>query len=343
MSANLPLHRLSSSTNDIIILDGLWGSGKSLLAPVIGGMSGVEKYIYRPVYEYLSCLLHLGKISEDACQSLLLSYADMHQYHNLIGREVNLRWSDDSGFSNNPNVWRYIRRLCSGEGDVCVEKINRENLALFIMTQEIILVANQSLKVFGSRLKLIHIVKHPVYVFLHWYCFLERYNGPRVYNISFNYEGVKVPWFWEEQAATYASISLDEKTAQSINLMYEKLFSVLDNLKISQTSFKIVSFESIVLETDKIMKEISEFLSRRHFPKLGKILKKQKIPRKLLNQGKGHSWYGFKGARVSDEHSEYTSLLTEIRSTICEETFLRFNAVIEEYNKRFPSILCNYH
>ena len=26
------------------------------------------------------------------------------QYHNLIGREVNLRRSDDSGFSNNPNI-----------------------------------------------------------------------------------------------------------------------------------------------------------------------------------------------------------------------------------------------
>ena len=90
------------------------------------------------------------------------------------------------------------------------------------------------------------------------------------------------------------------------------------------------------------MEEISMFLCREHFPKLGKILKKQKIPRKLLNQGKGHSWYGFKGTRASDECSEYANLLAEIRSAVCKETFLRFSSIIEKYNKRFPSILCNF-
>ena len=40
--------------NDIIFIDGLWGTGKSILGPIIGGMQKVEKFKLEHIYEYIS-------------------------------------------------------------------------------------------------------------------------------------------------------------------------------------------------------------------------------------------------------------------------------------------------
>ena len=39
----MEVKKFSPFTNDVIFIDGLWGSGKSVLSPLIGGMQGVEK------------------------------------------------------------------------------------------------------------------------------------------------------------------------------------------------------------------------------------------------------------------------------------------------------------
>ena len=83
--------------NDIIVVDGLWGTGKSVLGPIISGMSGIEKIKADSTYEYISWLNSLGKIEKDAAIWMMRTYADSSQYHNRIGREINLRWSDDTG------------------------------------------------------------------------------------------------------------------------------------------------------------------------------------------------------------------------------------------------------
>jgi hypothetical protein len=61
----MQLNKLKTFKNDIIIVDGLWGTGKSILAPIISGMEGVEKIKAESLYEYMSWLHYLGKIEKD--------------------------------------------------------------------------------------------------------------------------------------------------------------------------------------------------------------------------------------------------------------------------------------
>jgi hypothetical protein len=44
------LEKFHQLTNDIIIVDGFWGSGKSLLNPIVSSMQCVEMVRFDPVY-----------------------------------------------------------------------------------------------------------------------------------------------------------------------------------------------------------------------------------------------------------------------------------------------------
>lgn len=42
MGSIVDIKKFKSQTNDVIVIDGLWGTGKSLLSPIISGMDRVE-------------------------------------------------------------------------------------------------------------------------------------------------------------------------------------------------------------------------------------------------------------------------------------------------------------
>ena len=77
--------------NDVIFLDGLWGTGKSLLGAIVSGMDRVEKVKQNHIHEYVCILRHLGKVHNDAATWLPSTCADLSQYTNLICREITLR------------------------------------------------------------------------------------------------------------------------------------------------------------------------------------------------------------------------------------------------------------
>ena len=53
----------------ILFVDGMSGSGKSLLGPILGSLKNVELYRLEHTYEYLSCLDALGVIDPDSAEA----------------------------------------------------------------------------------------------------------------------------------------------------------------------------------------------------------------------------------------------------------------------------------
>jgi len=342
VAQEMRLEKFNTFTHDVVFMDGLWGTGKSVLTPIISGMKGVEKQKLDYVFEYLCVLRHLKKIDADAVQAMLQTYADVDQYHNLIGREVNLRWNDDSGVANNPSSLRYIKRIFGPEGDPIVEKINHENLALHIMTHMMLTVAEPLLDAFGQRLKFIEVVRHPLYMVRHWHAYLSRYNGPRIFTISFNAQGHKVPWFARDWSEEYIRLSLMDRVLKSIIELYNRLFQAIDLLNQRGASLLVTSFEKVVLDTEPVLRQLEEFLGRQHHPRLKRILKKQKLPRSRITHGIGHSAYGWTAGSEADEQTEYENLAAWIRESGSECYCAAFGNLIAEYNRRWPSILSSF-
>ena len=120
----------------------MWGTGKSILAPVLGSFKRVEKQIINHNFEYVCTLENYDKISNTDAKSLIQVMADVALFNSMISREVNLRPSDDSGFLNNPNGFLYLKRLFKTGDVTTVEEIKREKPVLQIMSHNILQVSS---------------------------------------------------------------------------------------------------------------------------------------------------------------------------------------------------------
>ena len=336
---NLDLKHFNSFANDIIVVDGFWGGGKSVVTSLIGSMTGVEKKKVEHVYEYV-CIAHSArKMDRDAATAFLKIYADLSQYNNLIGREVNLRWSDDSGLRNNPGSLTYLKRLFHPGGDNVAEKISKENLALLIASHELIAVSDLLYESYGSRLKLIEVVRHPVHLFNNVRDYTATFERAREFTLSFEVDGVKVPWFAATWADEFVVSSVTDRALLSIARMQSDMINAIDSINSAQKPLLVLSFEDTVLRPQESVDRLEKFLGRQSTRRSKRVLKKQNLPRKQISAGKATSSYSFTSSSSSSENEIYKTILSEIQACGSASAITEFRSAISTYNSRWPSQL----
>jgi hypothetical protein len=327
--------------NDIIFLDGLWGTGKSILSPILSNMYNIEKIKVESIYEYISSMYFLDKIEMDAAIWMLHTYADTSQYNNRIGREINLRWSDDTGLKHVLNKWVYIKRLFGQEGDFKIDEINRENIALGIMSHMIMLTPQILIEAFNNRVKVIEMVRHPLYMIVHFANYLDRFEVSREFTMSYYYKDVKIPWFINQSLDEFVQGNKFERAVQCIVKLYSLLEVEIANSKKNGLQILDLSFEEIVFDTKLALKKIEFFLGRQHSEKIEIILKKQKLPRNTIAQGNGHKSYGWQSSNKS-ELDYYQDLLKIVNDNCSISSQESLQSTIKWYNNMYPSKLSNF-
>ncbi len=337
----MKLEKRNTFHNDIIFIDGLWGTGKSLLGPIVSGMPGVEKVKIESLYEYISLLFYLGKINQDGALWMLRTYADCSQYHNTIGREVNLRWSDDTGLKNAPDKLKYIRRLFGGEGDFKMDEINQGNLAFCAMSHMLMLTPDLLPVAYGKRVKVIEMVRHPLYMVSHFVAYLERFESVREFTMAFYYEDTKIPWFAKGWEAEFVRANSTERGVLCITRLYAWLDDKIEKSRAAGLAVLDLSFEEAVFETNKTLRKLEQFTGRGHHPRITSILKKQMLPRETIAKGKGHASYGW--SRSDEPESEmYADMLRAVRENCSVDLQSEMSHAIDWYNHKYPSRLNDY-
>jgi hypothetical protein len=336
------IKKFKPQTNDVILLDGLWGTGKRILGPVISTMDRVEKYKSNYIYEYFCQLEYLGKVDRNTTVEMLKYFSDTDQYDNLIGREVNLRMDDDSGFLKNPGSMKYVRRIFGGQGDEFVDRINNNNIALSLQTHFALLVSEPIFEAFQERLRFIEVVRHPAHIFTNFQSAFEKFHISRFATICFDVNDNKIPWFVDsdEWANQYVTSNSYERTANALIKLFTMLFKKLDSISEEHAKkLLVLSFEDLVFEPENSMDTLSTFLGRSHSKSLKKILKKQNIPRKVSSQeNEGiFSRFNSKNKLIISQESE--KILSDIQLNISPSLMSDFLLIIDEYNHRFPSKL----
>lgn len=336
------LKRFTPFENDIIIIDGLFGTGKSIIAPIVGAMSNVEKIKIEHIYEHVVVLAHLNKITSDTASWMLQTYADISQYNNVIGREINLRWADFSGPRNNPNSLRYFTRLFGGEGDAKVDELNKENIALNLACHMLMVVGDPVFEAYGNRAKVIEMVRHPLYMIDHWHAILSRAESSRVFDVSCEYRGSRLPWFalsWEDE---YLEANLVDRVLIAIMRSYEQLDRSLQAAAARGDNVLSLTFESVVTGGNEPFDRIASFLGRKHHRRLRALMRKQQIPRKTISQGSGHPLYGWSSNAHLTEEQVYRRHVAFIEKNGSPENVEKFLALVEAYDRKHPSVLSQY-
>lgn len=326
-----PLH----IAREIVFLDGMNGSGKSILGPILGSFERIEKQALNHIFEHVCLAHHLGRMTSDAAESFLSVYADLQLYNSMISREVNLRFSDDSGILNNPHALRYVSRLFQKDGDDVLERIDRQRTMPQIMTHQMLPLADVLFEKLGKRVKFIEMVRHPVYMLDHWLSYIDRYGTDRrEFNFWIEWDGQPLPWFaagWEKEYTQRSSI---DRVIMVIDRLFQRSFEIAAKYGESQIIF--VPFESLVLTPDKELSRLENFLQTRRGPATPSVLARQKCPRLRISDGRGHKRYSWKREDDSLTESEILQKkLHQVEAKASSDTVQLLRRLASQYEDRF--------
>ena len=338
-----PLKKFDDFGNDVVVVDGLWGSGKQLVSTLVGGFERVEHFKYNPDYDYLCATAHLDAMNNNATVTLLQLIAGRNQYYNLIGREVNLRWRDETGPRFHPTPFKFLSRLFSKDGEAIAKTIDELNIANNITTHCIYPISQPIVDAFGSRLKFIEVVRHPLHLVTHWSRFLEpnRWRRVREINLTVDYKGNKVPWFAATWAEDFAEAKTFDQALLCVNFLANWVMDVAQAKPVDESKFHFVQFEKLVLDPDTEISRMGTFLGRTTTRGMKKIMRQNAIPRKNIadgpKMGQNYRW-----TALEKDENVYEEAMQMIHEQGSPELVASFLKTIRRYNSIWQGPLARF-
>ena len=338
-----PLKKFDDFSNDVIVVDGLWGSGKQLVSTLVGAYNQVEHFKTNPDYDYVCALDYLEALSRNASATLLQLIAGRNQYYNLIGREINLRWRDETGPRFHTTPIRYFSRLFSKDDEGIAKTINEQNIANNIMTHCIFPVAKPFLEAFGSRLKFIEVVRHPLHLVTHWARFLESSSWRRVreINLTVDCNGYKVPWFANTWAEEFAQAKTFDQALLSVTFLCNWVIDTLETSLDHAEYLHFIQFENLVLNPISELELLGTFLGRAQTKGMSKVMRQNSIPRKNIADGP-RMGQSYRWTALENDEKVYADAISAVEHQGSKEFIPPFLKTIARFNKTWDGPLAKY-
>jgi len=281
------LSRRDELAENIIIVDGFPGCGKTMLSPIMASLDRVEIASYAFEIEFICRTYALGGMSFDAAVALVRMLVDGRLYTNMMGRDVNFRYSDISSVFNTPQKWKYFRRLF-GPGDEQVPTlIQRERPILNFNTHDLCQVGEPLFDALSGRLVFINVLRHPVFMLIQQALNMERLSAdPRDIQIKFEHDGNEVPHFtagWED---LYLSSNAVERAIYFMHYAeIKRRQSLQENCQKLGDNFIEIPFEIFVKDPTKYVKKICNAVGTAPSHKTTKEMLRQRVPRTNVVDG----------------------------------------------------------
>ena len=257
------LYRMEEShLPQVILLDGLWGSGKSLLAPLVSSMAGVGPFRIESRLEAIIHMFSSRRIDDDAFRFLFGNGVLEAAYNSSIGREINLRLRDDSSYFKTLGVREILTRLNSrGTTDDSPSSV-RQNQPYFQLTHLLTQSVESAAKVLPGLLNVINIQRNPAFLFAHWENYLRRWEMKRELTLAVDFRGFKVPFFAEHWAEEWCSMTLPDRSALAIARCAAAERKALSRAGFSEYRSVTVYFGALLRSPEASLRMVSQCLER---------------------------------------------------------------------------------
>ncbi len=275
---------------DLVLIDGQPGCGKTLFTAIVAAMERVELLNYSPELENICALRYLDKMSDDAAKTMLRIQMDLVLYETMMSRRTNFRPSDLSSAFKDTNCWTYIKRLFLKGDEVIPERIKKERPILHFATHNLLPFSAPIFASFGNKVKIIEIVRHPLYMIIQQTLNQERWIKPegivRQFHLHMKFKEHQVPYHtrgWEE---LYINSNPVERAIYEIDNIFEltETFKKNNEYGISNQILTI-PFEKFVINPLPYMQDIEHVVDTKITQKTQKIMKKQNVPREKISDG----------------------------------------------------------
>jgi hypothetical protein len=279
--------RAYNLSQKIVMLDGLPGSGKTLVSPLLSSLKRTELLSYSFETEFICRLGALGKIDPDAVIAMIRMLIDHKMYEQMMGRNLNFRYSDLSSPFKAIKPLRYFRRIFQKGDEVVPELIRAQQPILNVVVHDMTRVCDYLFSALGARLVFVRVIRHPLLMLVQQFLNLERLlQNPRDIQVCFEYKEEQLPYFaygWESKFCESNNI---DRTIYSIEWMLRESEGARERLKPEhKKSFVQVPFEKLVIDPVPYIDEVAGLLQTEWTRETKKVMKKQKVPRENIFDG----------------------------------------------------------
>jgi len=254
------------------------------MGPILNSFDRVETERHEETFEYVGALYQLGKIERDAAVATLQLRADMFLYDGLLGRNMNLRFGDQTGIWRQTQRIRSLRRLWASEGPDVISRIASEKPIFQNQTHDQLANFDLHREAFDDDLRIIEMVRHPIGLIDSW---IRRGWGtrfltdPLAMTYTLKWGDYQVPYYaagWEEEflAATPSGrvIGMISRIWRSIQTAYEGLTAE------EKAQVYIVVFDDFILDPKTWLGPLASFVGTTTTRNTKSMLKRRNLPRR---------------------------------------------------------------
>ena len=323
---------------DLIMIDGISGSGKTMITALMDAFSNCSIPSFNYNLEYIAILKNQELISDNVAETFSKLIIDQLIYDSSIGREVNLRLRDLSSYLKSSKKWPVLYNMLKEDSNKTINnELNRINFQTVIVHQlhkssNIFVVKNRNFfRVVCTR--------HPLYLQSHWESYLAlQCKTPRDFTLWKNNNSKPIPWFINRFETLYSD--LDEINQAAICIS-EITLDFFDFLASKPSNTLVFDFEKFTQEPSLYINSLINLVPNLKFndKRMNRIMRHQKIPRSHISSGpnkKIYQRYGFK--RIDSEISmseDYNRKLNRARYLLRPEVLDIFMHVSNLYEDKF--------
>jgi len=325
----------ASINPSVIILDGISGTGKTLLGPLLSQLSDFAPPRFYYPFEWLAAGLYKDSVDPSFARAWVKLAFDQLAYDSQISREINFRPGDLStnfGYGNRLNS---LRRLWKKDGPHIGELIQKEGLGITVITHQIFPTYPKLTSTLDPKILFIQAVRRPSDLLEHWTSYVDRHGTCKTdFTLSFQSNFGPVPWFLSSDPADYSSSNAPNKAAILLCDLFENLIRLKENSDLSR-SILFIPFEEFILSPLAFLDEISLSVGKPFNPRLQTEMRRQNVPRLLGQEGKKDQAY--ERYKIDREDSRTTSqgIKLGLIDVLKSPTLSRLNLVDLEYERLF--------
>lgn len=283
----MKLIRNNTYNHDIIYTSGLSGSGKTLIARILGCYDGVEKQLEDEIVNIINELHWFNKISEETAIYFLRTVIDRRIYNHMLCRRINFRWLDTSSIFHYPYPLDYFKRIFLYEKhrEDINEFISSKNPAFNNMMQNGLTHMKLHLKAFDKRIKLIYILRNPMEVIygINQRGFMNRMGkNPTNTLITLKYKDNLIPAQMMDWKNEYSDLNPLDKAILWVYFLIKSDFDSYEKLpEYRKKQVIFIKFDEFVTNPFPICMDIEDFIGRKMTWKIKHFLKREECPRRL--------------------------------------------------------------
>jgi hypothetical protein len=316
----------------LICIDGFFGSGKTLIAPLLSSYRNVQNQQISYEFDRYVILNFLKKLDTFSSQQMIKFSTDESVFNYEIGRNLNLRKYDHTGIKYNPNFREDIKKIFYNYEKKKLALLNNNSkITLNLMTHKTFIHSNLIKSVFKKKKQYLHIimVRNPIFLFNHYYNFFKKIFKKKEKNflVCIDYKKKDYPWFMKEILKNNKKYNISDMIVIILKYLFNKI-------KIIKNYMIIIPFEEFVINPDFYLRKIeNKVVIKKNVTKLKRQMILNKLPRKYVNDGVKFVNYGY-SSRLNNT-AAYEKEKRKIFKLLSKSTKLEFLELIKIYNNKY--------